>query len=138
MDARPGQPIPRLDDRVEYAAGNPVTNVDLDGRKVYRYSKRTVYRSWGKVVLKKWTNKHNLRRTDSTTYKLNRLWTGRVADYGFVPAGIAGIVAMIFPHPAVIAVCAIIAGASIAIQTTFGWTHFLYFYGYAYPWRGSC
>ncbi|WP_394437748.1 hypothetical protein [Streptomyces sp. SGAir0957] len=48
------------------------------------------------------------------------------------------IVAMIFPHPAVIAVCAIIAGASIAIQTTFGWTHFLYFYGYAYPWRGSC
>lgn len=66
------------------------------------------------------------------------LWTGRVADYGFVPAGIAGIVAMIFPHPAVIAVCAIIAEASIAIQTTFGWTHFLYFYGYAYPWRGSC
>ncbi|SCE57213.1 RHS repeat-associated core domain-containing protein [Streptomyces sp. Termitarium-T10T-6] len=146
----------------EYAAGNPVTNVDLDGRKVYRYSKRTVYRSWGKVVLKKWTNKNNLRRTYSTTYKLNRLWTGRVADYGFVPAGIAGIVAMIFPHPAVIAVCAIIAGASIAIQAiaisarrrgqclnfysrttlvyrkTFGWTHFLYFYGYAYPWRGSC
>ncbi|MEU8698872.1 DNRLRE domain-containing protein [Streptomyces sp. NPDC048680] len=146
----------------EYAAGNPITNADLDGRKVYRYSQRTVYRSWGKVVLKKWTNKNNLSRTYSTTYKLNRLWTGRVADYGFVPAGIAGIVAMIFPHPAVIAVCAIIAGASIAIQAiaisarrrgqclnfysrttlvyrkTFGWTHFFYFYGYAYPWRGSC
>ncbi len=69
---------------------------------------------------------------------------------------------MVFPHPAVIAVCAIIAGASIAIQAiaisarrrgmclnfysrttlvyrkTFGWTHFLYFYGYAVPWRGSC
>ncbi|MFG3308540.1 RHS repeat-associated core domain-containing protein [Streptomyces wuyuanensis] len=146
----------------EYAAGNPVNNFDLDGRRVYRYSKQTIYRSWGRVTLEKWTDKANLKRTYKVTYTLNRYWTGWVADYGFVPYSIIGIVASKLSHPVVLTVAAVVAAAFLAIHViaiharrrgqclrfntqstmvyrkTFGFTHFYYYYGWVYPWRAPC
>ncbi|MFC7980871.1 RHS repeat-associated core domain-containing protein [Streptomyces sp. NPDC057336] len=77
----------------EYAAGNPVSNYDLDGRRVYRYSQRTLYRFWGKVILKRWSNKSNMKRSYSTRWTFNRRWTNRIAYYGPYASGFLAIAA---------------------------------------------
>ncbi|MFE0627227.1 RHS repeat-associated core domain-containing protein [Streptomyces sp. NPDC058864] len=144
----------------EYAAGDPINTFDLDGRKAY--VKRTYYRSWGRVITEKWTNSSGLNRTYKATFILNRLWTNRIAAYAWVVYGIVGVVAMIFPHPAVVALAAMAILYGIYIQAVatsadrrgqclrfnlrrnfqygrfWGHTFFMYDYGYGYAWRGRC
>ncbi|MGK9465182.1 RHS repeat-associated core domain-containing protein (plasmid) [Streptomyces sp. G6] len=150
----------------EYAAGNPVSNYDLDGRRVYRYSQRTLYRSWGKVILKRWSNKSNMKRSYSTRWTFNRRWTNRIAYYGPYASGFlaiaAGVVAFIPGGQPTALILSALSAAALAIgmiaghaersgkclsiysrttvvyRKTFGYTHFYYFTGYAYPWKARC
>ncbi|MER5212387.1 DNRLRE domain-containing protein [Streptomyces sp. NPDC002838] len=150
----------------EYAAANPVSNYDLDGRRVYRYQERTLYRSWGKVILKRWSNKSNLKRSYSTRWTFNRRWTSRIAYYGPYASGFlalaAGAVAFIpgaqpvalilLALSAIALTIAMVAGSAersgkclsiysrttVVYRKTFGWTHFYYYTGYAYPWKARC
>jgi RHS repeat-associated protein len=150
----------------EYAAGNPVSNYDLDGRRVYRYSQRTLYRSWGKVLLKRWSNKSNMKRYYSTRWTFNRRWTSRIAYYGPYASGFlaiaAGAVAFIpGAQPTALILLALSAAAlaigmiaghaersgkclaiysrtTVVYRKSFGYTHFYYYTGYAYPWKARC
>ncbi|UYQ65102.1 DNRLRE domain-containing protein [Streptomyces peucetius] len=84
----------------EYAAANPVTNTDLDGRK---YRKRTRYYSWGRVVLEDWSKKYTYKTwwgskytrtaySGRITVHFNKTWTRRVAnnlDWVYNPLAIA-------------------------------------------------
>ncbi|MFB7323415.1 DNRLRE domain-containing protein [Streptomyces sp. NPDC056190] len=74
----------------EYAAGNPITNFDLDGQafyaKTYEWGRLTLtvgWSGWGRsgwgYVYGRWT--------------LTRRWTQRIADYGWYPYTILGAVA---------------------------------------------
>ncbi|MFJ8112457.1 DNRLRE domain-containing protein [Streptomyces sp. NPDC096132] len=150
----------------EYAAANPLNNYDLDGQKVYRYQKRTLYRSWGKVILKRWSNKSNMKRSYSTRWIFNKRWTSRIAYYGpyasgflaiaagvvaFIPGGQPTALILLALSAAALAI-ALVAGyaersgkclsvysrTTVVYRKTFGYTHFYYFTGYAYPWKARC
>ncbi|MGW9499009.1 replication-relaxation family protein [Streptomyces prasinus] len=150
----------------EYAAANPVSNYDLDGRRVYRYQQRTLYRSWGRVLLKRWSNKSNMKRSYSTTWTLNRRWTNRIAYYGPYASGffaIASGAAAFIPGAQPVALILLVLSAAaltigmiagyaersgqcltiysrttVVYRKSFGYTHFYYYTGYTYPWRGRC
>ncbi|MGK5450975.1 RHS repeat-associated core domain-containing protein, partial [Streptomyces radiopugnans] len=95
----------------EYAGGNPVTNMDLDGRW---YKKRTWYYSWGRLIGQYWSPSNWWSGSGhiNLTAVFSKRWTGRVADYGWysylVVGAVGAIVAALFPA-AVLAIVAITA-----------------------------
>jgi RHS repeat-associated protein len=138
----------------EYAAGNPVTTSDLDGRWT-----RTRYYGWGRVTLKyswRWSGS----TTASAKFVVNKRWTHRVAEYGWYLYTISGALfalAFFFPPAAVISAVVTIAIASIQVMAVWarnrrqclGFTAYANVHhswgvprwasrGPVYPWRYNC